>query len=99
MLSLQTFKDHAGKVFRMAQVDGINVRLHYDGEVYIVNIIKTGEKYVPQRARRLRRLAANKKMGVTLKLSDCTECGYLKSHGICVNKSCPTNQPKPVTQP
>lgn len=74
----------------MCKIDGINLKLHYDKEVYIVNIIKTGEKYVHQRSKRLRKQQADKKTGVTLRLDTCNDCGSLVGHGLCVNKNCPS---------
>jgi hypothetical protein len=97
MLSLQSFKEHAGKIMQMAKVDGINLKIYYNQEVFIVNIIRTGEKYIPQRARRARRAIA-KKAGVVINLKVCDFCGSLRDYGICVNKQCPGRDKQPEPQ-
>lgn len=81
----------------MCVADGINLKLVYKQEVYIVNILKSGEKYVPQRARRIRNQQASKKTGVVLNLTDCPDCHSLLAQGICVNRECISN--KKATEP
>lgn len=92
MLSLQTFKQHSAQIMNMSTTSGVNLKMHYKGQVYIFNIIKTGEKYVRQPSKRVRR-AQIKKMGVVINLKVCDFCGSICSHSVCVNKRCPGPQP------
>ncbi len=86
MLSVQHLKDSLFRVFIIGEGDGVVVKTHYKGKIYLVKIEPTYEVYLPP----TRKPPNTKKKGVVLDMHDCPVCGSVLLEDICLNKLCPS---------
>jgi hypothetical protein len=85
MISARHLRDYLNEMLRLAWTSGISFKLHYKDRVFLLTIEPTGETYK-------RRPPKRKKKGkVYVYLNECEECRGILVSGMCIEKSCPSN--------
>ena len=85
MISARHLKDNLHQLLKLAEKDGMEFKLVYKGQVFIVNLTKTGETYkVPMKRYK-------RKGQVDLYVRDCKACNAVMVDGMCISRSCSTN--------
>ena len=95
MISVTQFKKYAFKIFALADKDGFefHVKQRTTHKVYLVSITITNLPY-PTRQWVMARRRQAKRGKVDMPIQSCPICNNPMIAGICVIKTCATNQPK-----
>lgn len=93
MLSLTSLSRNIYALVRLADTNGINIKYVHKGNVYLMNIERTYEKYNYNQDRRIRKKRADIKKGIIMVTEDCEKCGSVVMNKICINKNCESNKP------
>ena len=97
MISASHLQRNLAAIFRLAQKTGMVFKMHFRDRIFLINIEPTGERYDRARWAPHKKMRARKK-AVNIVLDDCKICGGVSISGMCLRKSCPTNNKKATAE-